>query len=219
MSEIADLTYDGVAFSEIMPMIWKRLHDQGKNWRHVYKALVLLEYLMKTGSEQVTKNCKQNIHAIEKLQEFQYFDNNKDNGINVRGKAKSLVSLLKDEERLKTERVRALKAKERFAQSTTGISKDDLSRGLEAVRERRERRAQLEHVRRDHSAPPPPVSQPEPSKAHSQVVRPRTADEEHEIQIQLALAMSLEEAEQEERKAKSDNMRLQLAIQKSREDL
>ena len=42
-----------VAFSEIMQMIWKRLNDHGKNWRHVYKALVLLEYLIKTGSEKV----------------------------------------------------------------------------------------------------------------------------------------------------------------------
>ena len=44
-----------VAFSEIMQMIWKRLNDHGKNWRHVYKALVLLEYLIKTGSEKVGK--------------------------------------------------------------------------------------------------------------------------------------------------------------------
>jgi len=219
MSEIADLTYDGVAFSEIMPMIWKRLNDQGKNWRHVYKALVLLEYLMKTGSEHIKQNCKQNIHAIERLKEFQYLDDNKDHGINVRGKAKSLVSLLKDEERLKTERVRALRAKERFAQSTTGISKDSLRSFQDSsLGNVRGQPVQLLHVRREHSAPPSQVSQTEPSKTHTQVVRPQTADED-EIQIQLALAMSLEEAEQEERKAKSDNIRLQMAIQKSREDL
>lgn len=40
MAEVADLTYNVVAFSEIMQMIWKRLNDSGKNWRHVYKALV-----------------------------------------------------------------------------------------------------------------------------------------------------------------------------------
>ena len=51
----ADLTYNMVAFSEIMQMIWKRLNDHGKNWRHVYKAMVLLEYLIKTGSEKVEK--------------------------------------------------------------------------------------------------------------------------------------------------------------------
>ncbi|XP_026681903.1 epsin-1-like [Diaphorina citri] len=55
MSEIADLTYNVVAFTEIMAMIWKRLNDSGKNWRHVYKALSLLEYLIKTGSDKVTR--------------------------------------------------------------------------------------------------------------------------------------------------------------------
>ena len=34
-------------------MLWKRLNDHGKNWRHVYKALVLLEYIIKNGNEKV----------------------------------------------------------------------------------------------------------------------------------------------------------------------
>ena len=55
----ADLTYNMVAFSEIMQMIWKRLNDHGKNWRHVYKAMVLLEYLIKTGSEKVRGEKKE----------------------------------------------------------------------------------------------------------------------------------------------------------------
>jgi len=53
MAEIADLTYHVVAFSEIMAILWKRLNDHGRNWRHVHKALILLEYLIKTGSEKV----------------------------------------------------------------------------------------------------------------------------------------------------------------------
>lgn len=53
MAEIADLTYNVVAFSEIMAILWKRLNDHGRNWRHVHKALILLEYLIKTGSEKV----------------------------------------------------------------------------------------------------------------------------------------------------------------------
>lgn len=67
MAEIADLTYNVVAFTEIMQMLWKRLNDHGKNWRHVYKALVLLEYLIKTGTEKVAQQCKENIFAIETL--------------------------------------------------------------------------------------------------------------------------------------------------------
>lgn len=109
MSEIADLTYNVVAFSEIMQMIWKRLNDHGKNWRHVYKALVLLEYLIKTGSEKVAMQCKENIFAIQTLRDFQHQEESKDHGMNVREKSKALVTLLKDEEKLRNERTRALK--------------------------------------------------------------------------------------------------------------
>lgn len=74
MAEIADITYNVMAFTEIMQMIWKRLNDHGKNWRHVYKALVLLEYLIKTGSEKVAQQCKDNIFAIQTLKDFQYLE-------------------------------------------------------------------------------------------------------------------------------------------------
>jgi len=201
MSEIADLTYNMVAFSEIMQMIWKRLNDHGKNWRHVYKALVLLEYLIKTGSEKVAQQCKENIFAIQTLKDFQFVEENKDQGLNVREKAKAMVSLLKDDERLKNERVRALKAKERFAQSTAGIGSDTaFSTGGQ--------------VDADQGSP---LGSPtdEQLKPDIELARPQTQGEE-ELQLQLALAMSREEADAEETKVKSDDMRLTLAIQKSK---
>lgn len=130
MTEIADLTYNVVAFSEIMSMIWKRLNDHGKNWRHVYKALTLLDYLIKTGSERVAQQCKENIFAIQTLKDFQYIDRDgKDQGINVREKSKQLVSLLKDDEQLKTERAQALKTKERMAQVATGVGSNQITFG------------------------------------------------------------------------------------------
>jgi len=208
MSEIADLTYNVVAFTEIMQMIWKRLNDHGKNWRHVYKALVLLEYLIKTGSEKVAQQCKENIYAIQTLKDFQYLDDNKDQGINVREKAKALVALLKDDERLRNERVRALKAKERFAQSAAGIGSDTVYNANQARQE-----SQAHRIRSSSPMGGLPVDAAELDSA-----RPQTAGEE-ELQLQLALAMSREEAEQEESKSKSDDMRLQLALQKSKEEL
>lgn len=219
MSEIADLTYNVVAFTEIMQMIWKRLNDHGKNWRHVYKALVLLEYLIKTGSEKVAQQCKENIYAIQTLKDFQYLDDNKDQGINVREKAKSLVALLKDDERLRNERVRALKAKERFAQSAAGIGSDTVYNAT--ARERQE--SQVHRIRSSS----PMVGVPDATEldtarpqtaAEIEAARPQNAGEE-ELQLQLALAMSREEAEQEESKSKSDDMRLQLALQKSKEEV
>lgn len=200
MSEIADLTYNVIAFSEIMQMIWKRINDSGKNWRHVYKALVLLEYLIKTGSEKVAQQCRENIFSIQTLKDFQFIEENKDQGLNVREKAKALVSLLKDEEKLKNERVRALKAKERFAQSTAGIGSDTaFGGGLDPMGS--------------------PMGSPHDDriKPDLELARPQTQGEE-ELQLQLALAMSREEAEAEESKKKSDEMRLNLAIQKSKEE-
>ena len=64
MNEIADLTHSSLARNEIMNMIWKRLSDTGKNWRHVIKSLSLLEYLAKVGSPQVAEMCKSHIHLI-----------------------------------------------------------------------------------------------------------------------------------------------------------
>jgi len=207
MSEIADLTYNMVAFSEIMQMIWKRLNDHGKNWRHVYKALVLLEYLIKTGSEKVAQQCKENIFAIQTLKDFQFVEENKDQGLNVREKAKAMVTLLKDDERLKNERVRALKAKERFAQSTAGIGSDTafgagVAGGHGGGPE-------------DHHHLGSPGRDEPPLKPDIELARPQTHGEE-ELQLQLALAMSKEEADAEETKKKSDDMRLVLAIQKSK---
>jgi len=196
MSEIADLTYNMVAFSEIMQMIWKRLNDHGKNWRHVYKALVLLEYLIKTGSEKVAQQCKENIFAIQTLKDFQFVEDNKDQGLNVREKAKAMVALLKDDERLKNERTRALKAKERFAQSTQGYHPDHQGSPMGSPGEDYQQRL----------------------KPDIELARPQTHGEE-ELQLQLALAMSREEAEAEDSKKKSDDMRLQMAIQKSNEEV
>ncbi|XP_036307244.1 epsin-3 isoform X9 [Pipistrellus kuhlii] len=116
MSEIADLTFNTVAFAEVMGMLWRRLNDSGKNWRHVYKALTLLDYLLKTGSERVAHQCRENLFTIQTLKDFQYVDRDgKDQGVNVREKVKQVMALLKDEERLRQERTHALKTKERMA--------------------------------------------------------------------------------------------------------
>ncbi|CAF97933.1 unnamed protein product, partial [Tetraodon nigroviridis] len=219
MSEIADLTYNVVAFSEIMSMVWKRLNDHGKNWRHVYKAMTLMEYLIKTGSERVAQQCRENIYAVQTLKDFQYIDRDgKDQGVNVREKAKQLVTLLKDEERLREERVHALKTKEKMAQTSSASSAPSapsLGGSLSAG---------------SHSGGA------DPDQAW-----PQSSGEE-DLQLQLALAMSKEEAEQnstdnledaeiryaitlskemqqkEERLRRGDDLRLQMAIEESKRE-
>merc|ERR1719427_2129546 len=116
-----------------------------------------------------------------------------------------MVALLKDDERLKNERIRALKAKERFAQSTAGIGSDPAF----------SRPDQPAH----HEGSPlgSPGEDGANLKPDIELARPQTQGEE-ELQLQLALAMSREEADAEETKKKSDDMRLSLAIQKSKEE-
>ncbi|KAK1805330.1 hypothetical protein P4O66_019665 [Electrophorus voltai] len=122
MADISDLTYNVVACGEIMGMLWKRLNDD-KNWRHVYKSLTLLEYLLKTGSERIPKQSQENIHIIKPLLEFRFIDKDgKDQGVNVREKAKMVLALIQDEEKRKEERECAMKTKDKLASGTSDSS-------------------------------------------------------------------------------------------------
>lgn len=215
MSEIADLTYNVVAFSEIMQIIWKRLNDHGKNWRHVFKALVLLEYLIKTGTDKVAQQCRDNLFAIQTLKDFQYIEENKDQGLSIREKSKALVALLKDEEKLKNERTKALKARERLTQSMSYATNNtsSSSHNSEGLDLGRSTSASF------HDALPASVGDAAaagtgPVNPELESARPQTVGEE-ELQLQLALAMSKEEAEQEERLRKNDDLRLKLALEES----
>ncbi|XP_077748557.1 epsin-2 isoform X5 [Canis aureus] len=225
MTEIADLTYNVVAFSEIMSMVWKRLNDHGKNWRHVYKALTLLDYLIKTGSERVAQQCRENIFAIQTLKDFQYIDRDgKDQGINVREKSKQLVALLKDEERLKAERAQALKTKERMAQVATGMSSNQITFGRGSSQPNLSTSYSEQEYGKAGGSPASYHGSTSPRvSSELEQARPQTSGEE-ELQLQLALAMSREVAEQsrcslqEERLRRGDDLRLQMALEESRRD-
>lgn len=106
MSEIAQLTYNSsTEFYDIVDMLDKRLNDKGKNWRHVLKALKVLDYCLHEGSELVVTWARKNMYIIKTLREFQYVDEDgRDVGQNVRVAAKELTALLLDEERLRAER-------------------------------------------------------------------------------------------------------------------
>lgn len=88
-----------------MEILDKRLNDKGKNWRHVFKALSVLDYLLHSGNENVWNYFNDNIYIVKTLKEFQYIDdNNVDQGINVRQKAKDITSLLLDESKMRSRR-------------------------------------------------------------------------------------------------------------------
>ncbi|XP_078257337.1 epsin-3-like isoform X2 [Rhinoraja longicauda] len=193
MSEIADLTFHVGAFPEIMSMLWKRLGDQGRNWRHVYKALTLLDYLLKTGSEKVAHQCKENMHSVRALVDFHYIDqDSKDQGGNVRHKAGQLLALLRDEERMRQDRVHALRTKERMSQVVMGRSRPRPGLGSAHL-------SPSAHSNGDNSegspeSPANPLSRLPWFNPDLEQTRPHTSEEE-ELQVQLALARSRPEAE------------------------
>ncbi|XP_051774903.1 epsin-3-like isoform X2 [Erpetoichthys calabaricus] len=226
MSEIADLTFNMVAFTEVMGMIWKRLNDHGKNWRHVYKALTLLDYLIKTGSDKVTQQCKENIATIQTLRDFQYVDRDgKDQGINVREKAKQLVALIRDEERLRQERGHALKTKERMSSMAMSIGGggggSSCHTSYPSRRSSQPTMSSLygEEFGRSRGSPSSYNSSSSSPRFISDLEqsRPQTTGEE-ELQLQLALAMSREECGKPQESVEVDeDTQLQIALSLSKE--
>nr|KAF6494713.1 ENTH domain containing 1 [Rousettus aegyptiacus] len=57
-----------------MNMLWQRLNDHGKNWRHVYKSLTLMDYLIKNGSKKVIQHCREGFCNLQTLKDFQHVD-------------------------------------------------------------------------------------------------------------------------------------------------
>ena len=215
MSEISDLTYNIVALGEVMKMIWKRLNDHGKNWRHVYKSLVLLDYLIKNGNEKVAQQCKEHIVAIQTLKDFQYMEEQKDQGQSVREKAKQLVNLLKDDERLKEERKKAFKARERFAQNAMGISSDNK---MTFATSNRNSLGKMDSSYTDPYGGAGAVGGPRSSLAPElEAVRPSDENEEV-LQLKIALALSQQEAEDEEKRKRADEAKLQIALEQSKQE-
>ncbi|KAK5968885.1 hypothetical protein GCK32_004504 [Trichostrongylus colubriformis] len=191
MSEISDLTNNPMAFTEVMSIIWKRLNDSGKNWRHVYKSLVLLDFLIKCGNDKVSQQCRENIFTIETLKDFQHIEDNRDQGLNIREKAKQITALLTDEERLKNERTRFMLTRTKFRENSA----------LGGSSERRVRRSET------GTALDPEIEDARPSSIG-----------EEEMQLQIAIALSKEEHEKVDEMMRSDEVRLQLALEESQRE-
>ncbi|KAH9811824.1 hypothetical protein DFH28DRAFT_980667 [Melampsora americana] len=122
MQEIAQGTFNFQQFNEIMPTIYKRFTEkEAREWRQIYKALQLLEYLIKHGSERVIDDARSHISMIKVLRSFHYIDEKaKDQGINVRNRAKEIAELLSDLDRVRQERRKAKASRNKY----TGVGND-----------------------------------------------------------------------------------------------
>ncbi|KAI0170008.1 ENTH-domain-containing protein [Hypoxylon sp. FL1284] len=125
MQEIANGTFNYQILNEIMPMIYRRFTEKAaEEWRQIYKALQLLEFLIKHGSERVIDDARGHITLLKMLRQFHFIDQNgKDQGINVRNRAKELAELLGDVDRIRSERKKARANKAKY----TGVEGGTMS--------------------------------------------------------------------------------------------
>src|SRR5947209_305366 len=118
-----------------MGMLWKRIAENKRSPRRIYKSLLLLHHLLLHGSDRVVRAAQDRLYEIRSLQDYHVVyepgfnldaiippsgTETKDGELNVRVKAKELVELVQDEERLREERKKARKNRDKYV----GIGSD-----------------------------------------------------------------------------------------------
>lgn len=124
MEQIAQATYNMREREEVLGMIFRRFTEKaGSEWRQIYKALQLLEYLIKRGSERFIDDTRSSIRLIKLLESFHYIDSQgRDQGINVRNRAKAITELLQDDEMIRQERKKARETAKKYRGVAGGVA-------------------------------------------------------------------------------------------------
>lgn len=122
MQQIAAGTYNYREREEIVSFIFRRFTEKAANeWRQIYKSLQLLEYLIKNGSERIIDDVRANLSLIQMLKSFHYIDSKgRDQGLNVRNRSKTLISLLNDDALIRSERKKARNNAKKFGGVSSG---------------------------------------------------------------------------------------------------
>ncbi|CAA0402063.1 ENTH domain [Arabidopsis suecica] len=124
LAEIAQATKKFSECQMVMSVLWTRLSETGKDWRYVYKALAVIDYLISNGSERAVDEIIEHTYQISSLTSFEYVEpNGKDVGINVRKKAENIVALLNNKEKISEIRDKAVANRNKYVGlSSTGIT-------------------------------------------------------------------------------------------------
>lgn len=187
-----------------MEILDKRLNDRGKLWRHVFKALTLLDYLLHAGSENVVIYFRDNIYIVKTLKEFQYVDDyGKDQGANVRQKAKDITNLLQDESRLREERRARASMRDRLSDNPTPSQPLDFED--DEGRRRRQLEANKKRAGRDREDKELQKAIEESKRMAREEQDRIRRDATNEDELQRALKLSQEEEERRIRELEKKN--------------
>lgn len=109
---IADAAFDMDDWWRIAKVLHQRLQQGSgdwKEWRPVYKALVVLEFLLTHGPEDLPREFHPDMPAMNHLRSFNYIDEKGfDWGACMQRRTDSILTLLTDGDRLKEARRRVL---------------------------------------------------------------------------------------------------------------
>lgn len=114
LNNIARDTYSFEKFQKIFKLVWEAADSPPRNWRKVFKALMLCEYLVKNGCERCVDEIRDHAFQIRQLQDFNYYEEKLDRGQGVREKAKKLVELLADSSVIRDARENAKRLRDKF---------------------------------------------------------------------------------------------------------
>lgn len=87
-----------------MKIIWESIEGDGKTWKHTFKGLTLLEFLIKNGSERCVEAGRDRLYKLRSLQDYNFWESGQDKGSGVREKSKQIVELLGSNESIRSER-------------------------------------------------------------------------------------------------------------------
>jgi ENTH domain len=137
LMQIAQGTYSREDYALIMSVVWQRLGSS--RWRCVYKALEVLKYLCMHGSSRCLEDAHAALHHIQTLEHYRYVDpsTHRDEGENVRSRARVVVAMISDPAVLDEEREKDKALRTKLGAGTGsfggtqagGISSDDYRYG------------------------------------------------------------------------------------------
>ncbi|KAK1284202.1 Clathrin interactor EPSIN 1 [Acorus calamus] len=111
MTRISEASFDVDDYWRIVDILHRRFHAvDAKEWRQSYKALVLLEFLLTHGPEDIGEEFHCDKSVIRELGKIQHID---DSGFNwgacMQKKSERILNLLSDDDLLQQSRSKALK--------------------------------------------------------------------------------------------------------------
>jgi epsin len=123
MNEIARDTYDMEKYQVIAVLMWDGMENQRPAaWKIVFKSLTLLDHLVKNGAERCVDDARNHGHVLRSLGQFNYYEGTIDRGLGVREKSKQIMEILGDDDRIREERQKARKLREKFGNFSKGSS-------------------------------------------------------------------------------------------------